>query len=610
MEKWKIGWGISNLCNMRCGFCYSRKARQEPDFHDNIREGLRLIRENKDQIESINFGTGEPALVPEMFDLCEAIREAAPHISIGITTNGTLANAVQDPHHLKVFSECIDDVDVSLDYGTAGEQDRSRNYPGAFSMAERTLELCREYGKNASVVNALHKYNCTVSNMDALMRLARIHDSSLRINIYRPTYDFDYVLSYSCLKEVLVHIVKHYEIESLADPLFASLFSVPCPAGDPVARSSFRILPNGYISPSTYLLDPEWRAIRIDEVHDLNDLHRFEAFRAILDAPNPKECRSCPLQGICRGGVIDRRWLWYHDLKQRDPYCPLRYEDETSWTGLSGSVYLSPSRKSFVHDGYLPTLIFGPHLNKNALGRWDQIYLSCEEEYCSDNPDSIAVEMAKSLRPEDPEALKQDPEQELTSGGRKSEAAKAGKPFPVHAHVVDLGSGYGRNGLHFLRKNCSVTFVDSSRIANDRLLEKILSELPDADYQILDMDITAALRTMEDYSADGILAVHVISHGTPAEIEKDYVRQMYRVLKKGGLAAVTLPSGSDARCSRQAPDEIISFAISEGPEKGIVHSFYSRKGVLSLFADFELLRLEEVHSKNHAHWHLLLKKPG
>ena len=71
MEKWKIGWGISNLCNMRCGFCYSRKARQEPDFHDNIREGLRLIRENKDQIESINFGTGEPALVPEMFDLCE-----------------------------------------------------------------------------------------------------------------------------------------------------------------------------------------------------------------------------------------------------------------------------------------------------------------------------------------------------------------------------------------------------------------------------------------------------------------------------------------------------------------------------------------------------------
>ena len=48
MEKWKIGWGISNLCNMRCGFCYSRKARQEPDFHDNIREGLRLIRENKD----------------------------------------------------------------------------------------------------------------------------------------------------------------------------------------------------------------------------------------------------------------------------------------------------------------------------------------------------------------------------------------------------------------------------------------------------------------------------------------------------------------------------------------------------------------------------------
>lgn len=635
MEKWKIGWGISNRCNMRCGFCYSRKARKEADFHDNIREGLRLIRQNKDKIASVNFGTGEPALVPELFQICEEIRTEAPHISIGITTNGTLAEAVLDPHQLEVFEQCIDDVDVSLDYGNAGEQDRSRNYPGAFKMAERTLALCREHGKNTSIVNALHKYNCTVGNMDALMRLARIYDASFRINIYRPAVDFAYVLDYSRLKEILVHLVKTYEIESLADPLFASLFGVPCPAGDPVARSSFRILPNGCISPSTYLLDQEWRAVRIDEVRDPDDLHRFGAFRKILEAPLPEACMDCPVRDRCRGGVIDRRWLWYHDLRERDPYCPFRYGDTADWTGISGSPVISAVRKSFVHDGYLPTLIFGPQISKRGMGRWDQIYLRHEEDYRSEVPESIAVEMAQALRSEEPErvvvemaeALRtegpecsaSEPAETFPAEGAASAAEESARQDPAPVHVVDLGSGYGRNGLYFLKMGCSVTFADSSRIANDRLWQTIRKKMPDAACQLLDMDIKDALRSMDDASADGILAIHVISHGTPEEISRDYVGEMHRVLKAGGLAAVTLPSTEDERCSRrdaagesadqdEHADGMISFAFSDGPEQGIVHTFYSETALRSLLRSFRLLDLKKVQGKGHAHWHLLLRK--
>lgn len=581
MEKWKIGWGISNRCNMRCGFCYSRKARQETDFHDIIREGLRLIRENKDRIESVNFGTGEPALVPELFELCEAIRKEAPHISIGITTNGTLAEAVRDPHHMAAFVQCIDDVDVSLDYGTAREQDRSRNYSGAFRMAEQTLALCREHGKNASIVNALHRYNCTIQNMDDLMRLARIYDSSLRINIYRPTVNFDYVLGYSDLKDMLVHIVRNYEIESLADPLFAAVFGVSCPAGDPVARSSFRILPNGFISPSTYLLEQDWRATRIEAVHDIDELHRLDAFRKILNAPVPKECRQCPVRETCRGGVMDRRWLWYHELEQRDPYCPFKNGDGTDWISLSGEPVVSRNKKSFVHDGYLPTLIFGPRINERATDRWDRIYLQHEADYSSEVPEGIALELAEALQ------------------------AKS------HPRVVDLGSGYGRNGLHLLKEDFSVTFVDSSRVANDLLWEKIQREAPEADYQLRDADIKRAMCAMEDASADGVLAIHVISHGTPAEIEGDYVRQIHRVLKAGGYAAVTLPSIADKRCVRRAkaPKEgIVSFAFTDGPEADIVHSFYSEEAVRALFRKFELIKLAEIRNEGNAHWHLLLRK--
>ena len=588
MEKWKIGWGVSNRCNMHCRFCYSSNARKEPDYENNIREGLRFILQNKDRIDSINFGTGEPTLEPELFSLCDAIRREAPGISIGITTNGTLSEAVNDPYKLEVFIRCIDDVDISLDYGDPARQDKSRNYKGAFRMAVRSLELCQKHGKNASIVNAMHRYNGTVQNLDALMRLARIFGSSLRINIYRPTVGFDFALDSRQLKELLLHLVKHYKIESLADPLFASLFRVPCPAGDPVAKSSFRILPNGYISPSTYLLDKEWQTCRIDEIDEIDALHQYEGFTRILDAPLPDDCGSCALRDTCLGGVIDRRWLWYKDLKERDPYCPLRSGDDTDWTALTGEPVLSKEKKSFVHDGYLPTLIFHPALNERQAGRWDAIYAHSIEEYGSMEPEPEMAELRLLL--------------------------------PSGAKVLDLGSGLGRNGLYFLRDGYDVTFADSSKTANDHLLRTILEEMPTALYRVLDADAAYVLASLEEGSADAVLAIHVVSHGTPEKIRHDYADGLHRVLKSGGLAAVTLPSLRDGRCSRhleagsgglqdpEAGSGIVSFPLTDGPEKGIVHTFYSKEAVLALFGSFEILKTEERFSGENAHWHLLMRK--
>ena len=575
---WKIGWGISNRCNMRCRFCYSRKARREPNYEQMIQKGLKFILHNKYRIDSINFGTGEPTVEQELFSLCDAIRREAPHISIGITTNGTLAEAVKDPYCLEVFKSCIDDVDISLDYGSPDEQDQSRNYKGAFDLAVRTLALCREYGKNASIVNALHKYNGTVENIDALMRLARLYSTSLRINIYRPTTDFDFVLSYERLKEILIHLIHNYEIESLADPLFASLFHAPCEAGDPVARSSFRIIPNGYITPSTYLLEQDWRTCRIDEVENIDDLHQYDSFRSILNAPLPESCRDCPLKDQCLGGVIDRRWLWYHDLSENDPYCPLRNDGDLDWTVLSGEPVFSAEKKSFVHDGYLPTLIFGPNIRPETRNRWDEIYLEDNPNFNSSEPEETAV--------------------------------KLGEYLPEQAKILDLGSGLGRNGLYYLKKGNEVTFADGSRIANDRLLKNILETVPSSHYRVVDTSLAKALKSFGNNSLDGILAIHVISHGSPEEIHKDYIGEMNRILKPGGVSALTLPSLNDARCQgHPAENGLISFPFESGSEKGIVHTFCSEDAVKEMFRDFEILDMHEVHWENgDAHWHLIVRK--
>ena len=60
MKKFNIGWGLTNLCNMNCKFCYSKETR-EKSRECNIEDWKKFIDENYEQIDSINYGTGENA---------------------------------------------------------------------------------------------------------------------------------------------------------------------------------------------------------------------------------------------------------------------------------------------------------------------------------------------------------------------------------------------------------------------------------------------------------------------------------------------------------------------------------------------------------------------
>ena len=68
----------------------------------------------------------------------------------------------------------------------------------------------------------------------------------------------------------------------------------------------------------------------------------------------PKDCQDCEYVNSCKGGVYDRRILWYGTLKERDPYCPLRNGD----TLPTKKFECSTKGRISIHDGYLPTLFF------------------------------------------------------------------------------------------------------------------------------------------------------------------------------------------------------------------------------------------------------------
>ena len=111
-----------------------------------------------------------------------------------------------------------------------------------------------------------------------------------------------------------------------------------------------RILPDGTICPSTYLIRAEHRSDASIKTASLKTL-RFQQFE---NTEIPFECLGCTHETTCRGGAYDRRILWYGSLSERDPYCPTKNGRE-----LPKELFkISKEERVSIHDGYLPTLFF------------------------------------------------------------------------------------------------------------------------------------------------------------------------------------------------------------------------------------------------------------
>ena len=89
MKKYSVGWGLTNICNMNCQFCYSKIARDK-NQELSLSDWIKFIDLNHDNIESINYGTGENTLIDDFFIFIDYVRTNYPEITQSLTTNGHL----------------------------------------------------------------------------------------------------------------------------------------------------------------------------------------------------------------------------------------------------------------------------------------------------------------------------------------------------------------------------------------------------------------------------------------------------------------------------------------------------------------------------------------
>lgn len=356
MKKYNVGWGITNACNMNCKFCYSKDTRHSTS-DTTLKDWIKFVDENHEYIDSINYGTGENAISNDFFKFISYVRENYPSITQSLTSNGYIYERVsKDPELYDIYKKSIDEVDVSLDFAIPEKHNFFRGQPKAYDWAINTLKMLQKDKKTATIVFVGFEETMTPENIDGLFEIAKKYDALIRLNIYRPVSDNKeinekFILSYKTLMSTLEYINEKYKIVTLSDVLLGSIYTREKEIKENTGIDSIRILPDGSICPSTYLITKDFRnKYNIKQENVLSKV-KFEDF---IEAPIPEKCKNCEIKNKCKGGVYDRRMLWNKTLNERDPYCPFENDDDINKKQFKT---LKKKRVS-VHDGYLPTMFF------------------------------------------------------------------------------------------------------------------------------------------------------------------------------------------------------------------------------------------------------------
>ena len=299
-----VGIGITNDCDLECAHCYRPQGR----LYQLTLDEIRTICETLD-VASFNMGTGESWLHPQFPAIVEYL--AGRGIKTSMASNG---------HSLTEMSgsllRCFHDVEVSVDFATSQSQDAFRGV-GNWACVMRAIERCHAHGVEVTILATL--MNTNYDQMDGLVAVAGEVGANLRVNVYQPVGQNDFLLSYEQFWEGFRRLFDAGRLLSSSEPIVNAMLGLDGLTGSPCGRHSIRFTPRHYITPCVYWPQPDLT---------LADLHGFtaeeilasEQFRRARRVPDV--CSDCPHVSSCGGGCASRRAL-LGDLDQPDFYCPL-----------------------------------------------------------------------------------------------------------------------------------------------------------------------------------------------------------------------------------------------------------------------------------------------
>jgi len=165
-----------------------------------------------------------------------------------------------------------------------------------------------------------------------------------------------------------------------------------------------------------------------------------------------------------------------------------------------------------------------------------------------------------------------------------------------YKRVLDLGCGSGRHTVYLAEKGFKVYGLDNSSTAIQIAKKWLSSKNLSANFQIQEMT--------EDFPYknsffDVVISVQVIHHSNTSQI-KGIVKEIERVLKKGGFIFITVPKlKNQGRRFKQIEEN--TFIPLDGKEKGLLHHYFTPVELKKFFKNFEIT---DIHIDDVNHYSL------
>jgi len=312
-----VGWSFTSQCNLRCIHCYNASGKPHHDelTHEQaLHVAKKLIAYN---VDAVNFGGGECPLRKDFFEICNLLHDAG--IKLSLTTNGLTYKSTAK--HLSLFY----DIGVSIDFADARKHDAFRGLKGAYAKAVEAIKFFVSQGVNTEIVTCITKLNCNEKELRKLHSLAKeLGVNFWRLNRYKPLgreghRDFlklspdDVKKAYAYLSRLTGKLAKDFTVP---DPLFALMGNQvnTCPCG----TTSFRIQPNGEVTPCIYLKVTGGNILD----KSIGEIMSSEIFMAIRNRDlTGTKCESCNLKESCKGGCAGAAYAEHGSFNYPDPSC-------------------------------------------------------------------------------------------------------------------------------------------------------------------------------------------------------------------------------------------------------------------------------------------------
>jgi SAM-dependent methyltransferase len=159
--------------------------------------------------------------------------------------------------------------------------------------------------------------------------------------------------------------------------------------------------------------------------------------------------------------------------------------------------------------------------------------------------------------------------------------------------ILDLGSGSGRHLVYLAKNGFSAYGLDNSPAGIDIAKKWLEREGLFADMKLQEM--TDRLPYADNFF-NAVISVQVIHHAKADLIQK-IIKEIERVLKKGGFVFITVPK-LRTQGKEFTQIEPNTFIPLDGPEKGLPHHYFTPRELHMFFAGFSVIDIH-LDSTNH-----------